>query len=134
MLTLTDFLDLISVRDSWQMKLLRDSIAQGAVIIAGTSYRDPDVRQWLHAALKDSPEEHAAIVLLARQGFSVDKEQFAKLERALSAIPNRQVWVNPDCGLKTRGYSEVTPSLHNLVAAARAARSSLAEAGQSDGS
>ena len=56
------------------------------------------------------------------------------LERALSAIPNRQVWVNPDCGLKTRGYSEVTPSLHNLVSAARAARSGLVEAGQSGGS
>lgn len=26
-------------------------------------------------------------------------------------------WVNPDCGLKTRGYAEVGPSLRNLVAA-----------------
>ena len=27
------------------------------------------------------------------------------------------LWVNPDCGLKTRGYAEVDPSLRNLVAA-----------------
>lgn len=84
-LTLTDFLNLISDSTSWQMELLRDSIARGAVIIAGTSYRDPDVRQWLHAALQDAPEEHAAIVLLARQGFGVDKAQFAQLKRSLSA-------------------------------------------------
>ncbi|TFD81989.1 hypothetical protein E3T48_03050 [Cryobacterium fucosi] len=84
-LTLTDFLDLISVQDSWQMALMREAIGRGALIIAGTSYRDPDVRQWLHTALKEAPIEHAAIVLLARQGFDVDKSEFAKLERALSA-------------------------------------------------
>lgn len=84
-LSLTDFLDLISDAASWQTILLRDAISHGAVIIAGTSYRDPDVRQWLHAALQGAPEEHAAIVLLARQGFSVDKEQFGQLNRALSA-------------------------------------------------
>lgn len=84
-LSLTDFLDLISDAASWQTLLLREAIANGAVIIAGTSYRDPDVRQWLHAALQNAPEEHAAIVLLARQGFSVDKAEFAQLERALSA-------------------------------------------------
>ena len=32
------------------------------------------------------------------------------------------LWINPDCGLKTRGYAEVTPALTNLVAATRAAR------------
>lgn len=84
-LTLTDFLDLISKPNSWQMNFLRDAVGRGALIIAGTSYRDPDVRQWLAAALKEAPAEHAAIVLLARQGFGVDKQQFAKLERALSA-------------------------------------------------
>ncbi|TFD13143.1 hypothetical protein E3T42_14270 [Cryobacterium sp. TMT4-10] len=84
-LTFTDFLDLICAQGSWQKELLREAIGRGALIIAGTSYRDPDVRQWIHAALKGAPVEHAAIVLLARQGFSVDKQQFSKLERALSA-------------------------------------------------
>ena len=32
--------------------------------------------------------------------------------------------MNPDCGLKTRGYAEVEPALRNLVAAARLARES----------
>jgi 5-methyltetrahydropteroyltriglutamate--homocysteine methyltransferase len=44
------------------------------------------------------------------------------LETALAAIPPRQLWVNPDCGLKTRGYPETIESLRNIVAAARSAR------------
>ena len=44
------------------------------------------------------------------------------LEIALAAIPGRQLWVNPDCGLKTRGYSETVSSLKNLVEATRRLR------------
>ncbi|MGC5169508.1 5-methyltetrahydropteroyltriglutamate--homocysteine S-methyltransferase [Micromonospora sp. DT81.3] len=40
------------------------------------------------------------------------------LSRALAEIPERQLWVNPDCGLKTRGYAETTASLNNIVEAA----------------
>ena len=38
------------------------------------------------------------------------------------AIPAEKLWVNPDCGLKTRGNAETVPSLINLVNAAREAR------------
>jgi 5-methyltetrahydropteroyltriglutamate--homocysteine methyltransferase len=41
---------------------------------------------------------------------------------ALAAIPARQLWVNPDCGLKTRAYPETIASLTSLVAATRDAR------------
>ncbi|WP_394770057.1 5-methyltetrahydropteroyltriglutamate--homocysteine S-methyltransferase [Lacisediminihabitans sp.] len=44
------------------------------------------------------------------------------IEIALGSIPERQVWVNPDCGLKTRGYDETVASLTNVVAATRAVR------------
>jgi 5-methyltetrahydropteroyltriglutamate--homocysteine methyltransferase len=47
------------------------------------------------------------------------------LERALATVSPEQLWVNPDCGLKTRGYREVEPALRNLVAAARHVRSAL---------
>jgi 5-methyltetrahydropteroyltriglutamate--homocysteine methyltransferase len=40
------------------------------------------------------------------------------LRAALNAIPAQRLWVNPDCGLKTRSREEVTASLHNLVSAA----------------
>jgi 5-methyltetrahydropteroyltriglutamate--homocysteine methyltransferase len=44
------------------------------------------------------------------------------LETALASIPARQLWVNPDCGLKTRGYAETVESLQNVLAATRAVR------------
>jgi 5-methyltetrahydropteroyltriglutamate--homocysteine methyltransferase len=45
---------------------------------------------------------------------------------AARRISVEQLWVNPDCGLKTRGWPEVEPALRNLVAAARQARATLA--------
>ncbi len=47
------------------------------------------------------------------------------LTRALQTVPPGQLWVNPDCGLKTRGYAETEPALRNLVAAARQVRATL---------
>ena len=47
------------------------------------------------------------------------------LETALGSIPQRQLWVNPDCGLKTRGYDETVASLENVLAATQAVRASL---------
>ena len=45
-------------------------------------------------------------------------EEIAGLLRAaLNHVPTERLWVNPDCGLKTRGYAEVEPSLVNMVAA-----------------
>jgi len=51
------------------------------------------------------------------------------LEVALGSIPRRQLWVNPDCGLKTRGYDETVQSLENVLAATRAVRERVAAAG-----
>lgn len=47
------------------------------------------------------------------------------LAEALEAVPARQLWVNPDCGLKTRGWDETTASIKVLVAAAEKARASV---------
>ncbi|GAA0220522.1 hypothetical protein GCM10009539_02220 [Cryptosporangium japonicum] len=46
------------------------------------------------------------------------------LRAAASVVPGQRLWVNPDCGLKTRGYPEVEASLRHLVVAAAAVRSS----------
>ncbi|TFD66234.1 5-methyltetrahydropteroyltriglutamate--homocysteine S-methyltransferase [Cryobacterium sp. Hb1] len=55
---------------------------------------------------------------------SVD-ELTTLLDTALESIPERQVWVNPDCGLKTRGYDETVQSLQNMLAATRIVRERL---------
>jgi 5-methyltetrahydropteroyltriglutamate--homocysteine methyltransferase len=41
-------------------------------------------------------------------------------------LPVERLWVNPDCGLKTRGAEESTAALRNMVEAARAVRAELA--------
>jgi 5-methyltetrahydropteroyltriglutamate--homocysteine methyltransferase len=44
------------------------------------------------------------------------------LEKAGRVVPRERLWVNPDCGLKTRDWPEVEQSVANLVAAAREMR------------
>jgi len=56
-------------------------------------------------------------------------EMLELLGRALSVLDPDRVWVNPDCGLKTRSWDEVMPALGNMVQAARVARERLAGAG-----
>ena len=50
------------------------------------------------------------------------------LVKASSVLSPDQLWVNPDCGLKTRGWQEVTESLHHMVESAREMRKSAAKA------
>jgi 5-methyltetrahydropteroyltriglutamate--homocysteine methyltransferase len=47
------------------------------------------------------------------------------LEAALQSVDPRQLWVNPDCGLKTRGWPEVEASLKVLVESAKQAREKI---------
>jgi len=54
------------------------------------------------------------------------EEQMVELMRkAAERIPAERLWVNPDCGLKTRQWNEVIPALTNMVSAAKTLRASL---------
>ena len=54
-------------------------------------------------------------------------EEMAELLRlAAEVLDPEQLWVNPDCGLKTRAYEETVPALRNMVQAARQLREELA--------
>ncbi len=50
------------------------------------------------------------------------QEMIDLLEKAKVNLDERQIWVNPDCGLKTRGWPEVETSLKNMVDAAKEMR------------
>ena len=52
-------------------------------------------------------------------------EMAESLRAALRAVSAQRLWVNPDCGLKTRNVDEVTASLQNMVAAARQVRAGV---------
>ena len=56
-----------------------------------------------------------------------DSVEIANLVRkAVRRIPLERLWVNPDCGLKTRAWPETEAALVNMVAAARQLRAELA--------
>ncbi|BDY12193.1 5-methyltetrahydropteroyltriglutamate--homocysteine S-methyltransferase [Hydrogenimonas cancrithermarum] len=48
-----------------------------------------------------------------------------QIHSLLEVLPARQLWINPDCGLKTRRWEEVKPSLQNMVTATRNVRTSI---------
>ncbi len=47
------------------------------------------------------------------------------IHRALTAFPPERLWINPDCGLKTRRWEEVRPALENMMRAARRVRAGI---------
>ncbi|MBL3519739.1 5-methyltetrahydropteroyltriglutamate--homocysteine S-methyltransferase [Arcobacter lanthieri] len=54
---------------------------------------------------------------------SVD-EMVAQIKALIEVLPKEQLWINPDCGLKTRKWPEVKESLRNLVEAVRIVKNS----------
>ncbi|CDX47020.1 5-methyltetrahydropteroyltriglutamate-homocysteine S-methyltransferase (fragment) [Mesorhizobium sp. ORS 3359] len=66
--------------------------------------------------VKDSTQIHTHMC------YSEFNEISALLMLARQRLSDGQIWVNPDCGLKTRNWEEVRPALVNMVAAARALR------------
>lgn len=82
--TFRDYADLLADSRAWQHDFLSKALARGPLLFAGTSYRDPDIRQWLHLVMRDESPAHPAIVTIVREGLRVDRESFATLESALS--------------------------------------------------
>jgi 5-methyltetrahydropteroyltriglutamate--homocysteine methyltransferase len=55
------------------------------------------------------------------------EEMTSLLHKALHYIPARNLWVNPDCGLKTRKWKETELALKNMIAATKELRKSIKE-------
>ncbi len=96
--------DAISIETTRSRMELLDAFAPGAGDAAYPAEIGPGV--WdIHSPRVPSTEEMAELLGLAR-----------------ARLADWQIWVNPDCGLKTRKWEEVRPALENLVAAARQLR------------
>jgi len=54
------------------------------------------------------------------------QEMIALIEKALAVLPSAQLWINPDCGLKTRGWDETRKALIEMVGAAKTLRQAVA--------
>ncbi|NLF03859.1 MAG: 5-methyltetrahydropteroyltriglutamate--homocysteine S-methyltransferase, partial [Actinomycetales bacterium] len=85
-----------------KMEILEDIAAQGYSRGIGPGVYD------IHSPRVPSEDEVASL-----------------LEAAVGSVDPERLWVNPDCGLKTRAYAEVEPSLRNLVEATRRTRATL---------
>jgi hypothetical protein len=83
-LTLSDFNSLALESHPWQAAALQESLQRGPLFLAGTSYRDPDIRQWVHS-LTDTGQARDILVFLTRQGLGLDRDQFARVMPALTA-------------------------------------------------
>lgn len=56
------------------------------------------------------------------------QEMAILLRKALEVLAPSQLWMNPDCGLKTRGWKEVKPALENMVKSAKKLRVEISQA------
>ncbi len=56
------------------------------------------------------------------------KEQFlSRIADLVKTFPEKQLWVNPDCGLKTRRWEEALPALKNMVDAVKVLRGNFTD-------
>jgi hypothetical protein len=87
-LTLSDYNQLGVTPNPWQASALADAISRGPLLLAGTSYRDADIRQWLHS-IQDQLESKGGSVfaLVAREVLGLTRRQFSDV-----ADPVRQQW------------------------------------------
>lgn len=54
--------------------------------------------------------------------------EFNEIIEFIARLPKERIWVNPDCGLKTRNWEETRAALANMVAATQELRKAYAEA------
>ena len=123
------------VRDDTQIHTHMCYAEFGGILPAITDM-DADV-----ISLEAARSEMAIVADLARAGYPNDvgpgvwdihsprvpstAEITDRLRAAVAVFPAQRLWVNPDCGLKTRAYPEVRASLANLVAATSQVRAEL---------
>lgn len=86
-LTLADFNALGGQRSPWQMSALQAVLQRGSLVLAGTSYRDPDIRQWLHDIREADPSQTngQVYVLLSRASLELSRSEFEVTRDALVA-------------------------------------------------
>jgi 5-methyltetrahydropteroyltriglutamate--homocysteine methyltransferase len=72
------------------------------------------------------PERHRPGVYDIHSPRVPDPAEMLDLHKALDVLQPKQLWINPDCGLKTRDWPEVEQALSHMVASTRLFRSTLA--------
>lgn len=113
-LTLSDFNALGAVAHPWQAAALGEAMSKGPLVLAGTSFRDVDIRQWLHAiATQQRPHGAPVLALVAREGLGLSRRQFADVADAM-----RRQWAAVGIeALLVQDHSESAQLLREIPAA-----------------
>lgn len=83
-LTVSDYNRVGSQSRPWQVSALQDALERGPLILAGTSYRDPDIRQWMHELMAEEDDaEFPVLVFLARESLGLSRQQFDSVRQPL---------------------------------------------------
>jgi len=112
-LTLSDFNELGAAAHPWQAAALGEAMSKGPLVLAGTTFRDADIRQWLHAIGGQVESQGRSVVaLVAREGLGLSRRQFAAVGEAV-----RQQWraVGIDA-LLVQDHSDAAQVLRELPA------------------
>ena len=86
----------------------------GALLLLGGRMRQLGVRL--------VREKAPANLIIMGDRFRLEQVIVNLMQKAAERVPAGRLWVNPDCGLKTRQWAEVLPALSNMVAAAKTLR------------
>lgn len=109
-LSLSDFNELGATANPWQVAALQEAITRGPLIVAGTSYRDTDIRQWLHNILRQLAPDQPVFALVAREGLGLSRGQF---EAVSDAIQNQWKTIGVQA-LLLEDYSDAAQILWEL--------------------
>lgn len=112
-LTLSDFNELGATPHPWQASALSEAISKGPLVLAGTTFRDADIRQWVHAIGQQvKSHDQSVVALVAREGLGLSRRQFADVGEAV-----RQQWraVGIDA-LLVQDHSDAAQFLRELPA------------------
>lgn len=83
--TFSDLADLVASENAWQYQFLRNALDRGGLLIIGSSYRDPDIRHWLHLVMtRGSKPTNAAFVMLVREALDIGRKDFDAMRGALA--------------------------------------------------
>ncbi|WP_264001739.1 SIR2 family protein [Mycolicibacterium gadium] len=84
-LTLSDYNKISSQMRPWQVSALQDALQRGPLVLAGTSYSDPDIRQWMHElTVEEDASGSPVLVFLARESMKLSRQQFESVGQALA--------------------------------------------------
>ncbi|MEH2051387.1 hypothetical protein [Nostoc sp.] len=77
---------------------------------------------WLGFARQRRSPKRETLCAIASPVVPTTEQILQQLRTGIANLPVKQIWVNPDCGLKTRRWSEVIPALKNMVEATKVLR------------